>query len=195
MVLVFTLCVTNSTVIPCIRTFLTRSFIHPLLHLLDFWKKSLLQMIFYSRGFNLLCSAFLTHAIDASCSHVCTDEWHPAASTLCFLSPAHKKSTGDKSQLCSKQNSNESSPGDFLTIGGYFKCYMYWITALGWLKKEEGKKGRKKVNEQFWPLTVSDLLYSNSIVQTNSDLFSDLELAMLSAVKKRSNYALRVILH
>ena len=61
-----------------------------------------------------------------------------------FQQPVHSarsvfpaKSAGCKSQLCSKQSSNEPSPENFLTIGDYFEHYMYRVMALGWLKKEE----------------------------------------------------------
>ena len=50
-----------------------------------------------------------------------------------------------KSQLCSRQSSNVPSPDNFMTIGGCFECYTYRVTALGWLKKNERKKG----DEQF----------------------------------------------
>ena len=60
-------------------------------------------------------------------------------------------------QLCLKQSSNEPSSENFLTIGGCFECYMYHVTALGWLKnKEEKTKGKKKKmnNSDFRPFQV-----------------------------------------
>ena len=55
-------------------------------------------------------------------------------------------SAGNKSQLRSKKSSNEPSPENFLTIGGYFEHYMYRVAALGWLKKEDEEE-RKKMND------------------------------------------------
>ena len=50
---------------------------------------------------------------------------------------SQQKSAGGKSQLLSKQSSNGPSPVNFPVIDGYFKCYTYYVMALGWLKKEE----------------------------------------------------------
>ena len=91
--------------------------------------------------------------VDASSSHMCTDEWHPTASTLYPLSLPHKKSAGGKSQLHSKQSSNGPSPENFLTIGGCFECYTYRVMTQGWLRKEE----RKKMNNSAWLSNVSGL--------------------------------------
>ena len=63
-----------------------------------------------------------------------------------------QKGTGGKSQLCSKQSSTGSFPKNFLTISGYFECYMYRVMALGWLKKE--KKEKKKNNSDIRPFQV-----------------------------------------
>ena len=57
-----------------------------------------------------------------------------------------QKNAGGKSWLRSKRSSNEPSPGNFLTIGGYFERYTYHVMALGWLKKKERKK---EEDEQF----------------------------------------------
>ena len=61
-------------------------------------------------------------------------------------SAPQSESAGGKSQLCSKQSSNEASE-NFLTFGGYLGCYTYRVMALGWLKKVEEKK--KKKNPEF----------------------------------------------
>ena len=53
------------------------------------------------------------------------------------LSLSRKKELAVKSQLCSKQSSNEPSPE---TIGGCFERSSYLVTALGWLKKERTKQ-------------------------------------------------------
>ena len=74
---------------------------------------------------------------------MCTDKWRPTVSTLCPLSLPHKKRAGGKSQLSTKQSSNGLFTENFLTIGGYFECYMYHVTALGC------KQRRKKEDEQF----------------------------------------------
>ena len=72
---------------------------------------------------------------------MCTDEWHPAASTLCpSVFPA--KNAGGKSQLCSKMKLKRSFPENFLTTGGHFKHKTYHVTAQGWLKKEIKKERR-----------------------------------------------------
>ena len=60
-----------------------------------------------------------------------------------------QKNAGGKSWLCSKWSSNEPSPGNFLTVGGYFEHHTCHITALGWLKKK-----RKKEEDDFWPFQV-----------------------------------------
>ena len=76
-------------------------------------------------------------------SHMCApmNDLIPTANTLPSQS-SPQKSAGSKSQLRSKQSSNEPSQENFLTIGGYFEHYkyMYRITVLGWPKKEERKK-------------------------------------------------------
>ena len=42
-----------------------------------------------------------------------------------------------------------------MTIDGCFKRYMYRVTALGWLKKKERTKERKKMsNSDFRPFQV-----------------------------------------
>ena len=63
-----------------------------------------------------------------------------------------KKSASSKSQLHSKQSSNEPPPENFMVIGGCFKCYTHHVTVLGWLKKEERKK--KMNNSDFRPFQV-----------------------------------------
>ena len=42
-----------------------------------------------------------------------------------------QKSADGKSQSRLKRNSNEPSSENFLTIGGYFECNTYHVTALG----------------------------------------------------------------
>ena len=78
---------------------------------------------------------------------------HPrmCAPTNGFQRPVHStpsvfaaKSVGGKFQLCSMQNSNGPSSENFMTIGGCFECYTYHVTALGWLKKREKKRKKKK---------------------------------------------------
>ena len=82
--------------------------------------------------------------------------------TLPLLS-SPQKSTGNKSQLNSKQSSNGPSPVNLLTIGGYFKCYMYCVMVLGysWRKKDRKKKRKKKERklhvEQFRLSIISGL--------------------------------------
>ena len=60
---------------------------------------------------------------------------HPVHSAPSWSSP--QKSQGSKSQLCSKQNSNGPSLENFLIIGGFFESYMYCVTVLGKLKKQD----------------------------------------------------------
>ena len=64
-----------------------------------------------------------------------------------------QESAGGKSQLYSKQSSNEPFPKNFPTTGGYFECYMYCVTSLGWLKKRR-KKERKR--ERRWMILAFD---------------------------------------
>ena len=118
---------------------------YPYIHWVDFFRHIFMETCFCSfliNFFNLLCGAAPALVVDASSSHVCTDEWHPTVSMLCPLSLPCKKSASGKSQLRWKQSSNGPSPKNFMTIGGCFKCYMYRVMALDWLKKEE--------DEQFW---------------------------------------------
>ena len=74
-----------------------------------------------------------------------TDEWRPTASSLCFLSLLCKKAdAGIRLQLSSKWSTKGLSSENFLTTSAYFKCNIYHITMLSWMKKERTKK-----NEQF----------------------------------------------
>ena len=56
------------------------------------------------------------------------------------LQSSQQKSTGAKSQSCSKRSSNLPSQENFLAFGGCLECETYCITALGWLKKEEDEQ-------------------------------------------------------
>ena len=103
---------------------------------------------------NLLCSAAHIIVVDALSVHVC---WQMASNNQYALPPQSslQKSTSGKSQLHSKQSSKGPSPENFMTIGGCFKCNTYRVTALGWLKKKERKKERKKIsNSNFRPFQV-----------------------------------------
>ena len=76
----------------------------------------------------------------------CANEWRPKSSTLCPLNP-HRNAL--VKSLGYAWSSNGPSPWNFLTVSGYFECYMYRVMVLGWLKKED---------EQFWLVsTVSGL--------------------------------------
>ena len=75
------------------------AFIEPPLHQLDFFLEIFsMETSFCSFliklhviSFNSLFGATNTLAVDASSSHVCTDEWRPTASTFCPLSLPYKK--------------------------------------------------------------------------------------------------------
>ena len=72
------------------------AFIEPPLHQLDFFLKNLFYgdqflIKLHVISFNSLFGATNTLAVDASSSHVCTDERRPTASTLCPLSLPYKK--------------------------------------------------------------------------------------------------------
>ena len=69
--------------------------------------------------------------------------WRMASNSQYALPPqsSPQETASGKSQLRSKQSSNELPPGNFVTVGGCFKCYTYRVMALCWLKKE-----RKKMN-------------------------------------------------
>ena len=128
----------------CVLCQPVHSCIEPSLHMLDFFLEIFYEGLFlFFFDKNLLTIRYVvppTIAVDASFSHVRTDEWLPTASTLCTLSLPHKKSANGKSQLCSKQSSNELSTEIFMAIGGCFELFMYLVTVLGWLKKEREKK-------------------------------------------------------
>ena len=86
---------------------------------------------------------------------MCT--WPPPDPLLfCFHSFGNPKSpqsnflpTPLPSYTQSKAQMHHPRPENFLTIGGYFECYTYRVTALGWLKKEEKEEERKKMTAQF----------------------------------------------
>ena len=88
-------------------------------------------------------------------AHVAVHRWMASNSQYTLSSQSSlQKGTGGKSQLCSKQSSNGPFTENFLTIGGNLERYMYRVTVLGWLKKEEE---RKKEDKLFWLLTFSGL--------------------------------------
>ena len=101
----------------------------------------------------LLWSISITHCCPHTCSwfqyNPCTcaptNGVQHAASTLCPpVFPAKKAQAVSPSYA-------HSSPENFLTIGGYFECYKDRVTALGWLKKEEGER-KKKMNDSDFQL-------------------------------------------
>ena len=77
------------------------------------------------------------------CIHVC---WQMASNSQYSLPPqsSPQENASGKSQLRSKQRADGPSPESFLTIGGCFEHYMYRVTTLGWLKKKERKKEKRK---------------------------------------------------
>ena len=133
---------------------LASSLIHPSLNPFDFLVKSFNKFLFIP--FFQLASIKIvtqycmpTHLRLMCYHHACTDGWRPTANALCppsFPQSSLQKCAGGKSQLRSKRSLNEPSPEKFLSIGGFFECYTYRVTALGWLKKEEerNKEGRKE---------------------------------------------------
>ena len=92
-------------------------------------------MLFSQFVSKIYCMVLLTHLQLMGNSSTCTDKWRPIASTLCPLSVPHKNA-GGMSQLCLKQTSNGSSPENFLSVGGYFECYMYHVTCSARLDEE-----------------------------------------------------------
>ena len=72
-------------------------------------------------------------------SHMCApmNSFHQPIHTA----PSVFKYTSGKSQLCSKQSSNEPSPVIFMAVGGCFECYTHYGTSLA-----EERRRRKKLN-------------------------------------------------
>ena len=90
-----------------------------------------------------LVSAFLLRAtahalvVDASSVHAHRDEW---CLTVLVHNASRSKSTEVKSQSRSITSSKCTPQENSLAIGRCFKCNIYRITALGWLKKEEDEQ-------------------------------------------------------
>ena len=102
----------------------------------------------------LLCDAAHTLAHHGTCAPT-----NMASNSQYTLPPQSslRESTGSKSQLRSKQSSNEPPPENFVAIGGCFEHVLCY--ALGWLKKEREKMN----NSDFRPFQV----YHFKIVTTH----------------------------
>ena len=88
--------ITVCMALPCVLSQPVHSCIGTSLHQLDFFLEIFygdLFLFFFDKisFFQLLCGATHILIIDVSSSHVCTNEWHPTASTLCPLSLPNKK--------------------------------------------------------------------------------------------------------
>ena len=110
----------------CVLCQSVHSCIETSLHELDFFFEFFLWRLASDKinFFQIVARATHVLVVDASFAHVCTDKWHPTASTLCPLSLPHNKAQ--------------------------VKRYTYCVTALGWLKKE--RKGMNDSN--FRPFQV-----------------------------------------
>ena len=136
------------------------SCIEPSLHQLDFFSEVFLWRLCFC-SFLIDVFQFVMRCHLHTCgwciilAHVAVHRWMASNSQYTLPSQSSlQKGTGGKSQLCSKQSSNGPFTENFLTIGGNLERYMYRVTALGWLKKEEE---RKKEDKLFWLLTFSGL--------------------------------------
>ena len=137
----------SNTVIPCMWTFLDRSFIpHPYISLI--YRRNFLFMLV----FNLFQFVRRWH-LDTLMCHPCTCALTNSVQQPLYTLPSQsslQKRAGGKSQLCSNQSSNRPSSEYFLTIDSYFECYTYCVKALGWLMKE------KKRKKERWTILTFD---------------------------------------
>ena len=85
-----------------------------------------------------LCDATHKHVVDESSLHMCTDEWLPTPMQYTLHAP---QSSLQKAQEVSPNHAQSKAqmkhPQRIPGCWGYFKCYMYHVMALGWMKKEE----------------------------------------------------------
>ena len=134
---------------------LASSFIHPSLNPFDFLVKSFNEFLFMP-FFRLASIKIVTRCCLRTCGWcvIITRTLMDGVQLLVHSAPPpfpnlprRNVQVHGKSQLRSKRSLNEPSPEKFLSIGGFFECYTYWVMALGWLKKEEEerkKEGKKE---------------------------------------------------
>ena len=147
-----------SNIISCMQTLLPSSYIHPSF-MFDLCEKS---FFFFNSCLCSICqlashkcymaplSQLLAQYMCHPSMSLCTDEWHPTASTLCPISLPRKNTQEVSCSYAQKWTSKESFLKIFLTIRGYFKHKTYHIR----LAEERNLENVGTVGWKCWQTTA-----------------------------------------